>query len=80
MRKNEAELIKSVLKGNPGDFTPLVEKYQSVVYGLAFSLTGDFSMAQDMPAFSPGYIYLVIVPARLWHRQGIFSPCPLHPR
>ncbi len=48
MRKNEAELIKSVMKGNPGDFTPLVEKYQSVVYGLAFSLTGDFSTAQDI--------------------------------
>ncbi len=48
MRKNEAELIKSVMRGNMTDFTPLVEKYQTVVYGLAFSLVGDFSTAQDI--------------------------------
>ncbi len=48
MRKNEAELIKSVMKGKMSDFTPLVEKYQAVVYGLAFSLVGDFSTAQDI--------------------------------
>ncbi|NOX97776.1 MAG: RNA polymerase sigma factor [Nitrospirae bacterium] len=48
MSTNEAELIKSVRQGNMTDFTPLVEKYQTVVYGLAFSLVGDFSTAQDI--------------------------------
>lgn len=48
MGKSEADLIKSVMKGNMSDFTPLVEKYQAVVYGLAFSLVGDFSLAQDI--------------------------------
>ncbi len=48
MKKSEAELIKSVMNGNMTDFTPLVEKYQAVVYGLAFSLVGDFSTAQDI--------------------------------
>ena len=48
MEKSEAELIKSVIEGNMADFTPLVEKYQAVVYGLAFSLVGDFSTAQDV--------------------------------
>lgn len=48
MGKSEADLIKSVMKGNMADFTPLVEKYQAVVYGLAFNLVGDFSTAQDI--------------------------------
>jgi len=48
MGKSEAELIESVMEGNMSDFTPLVEKYQAVVYGLAFSVVGDFSLAQDI--------------------------------
>ncbi len=48
MKKSETELIKSVRAGKIADFTPLVEKYQTVVYGLAFTLVGDFSLAQDI--------------------------------
>ena len=48
MRKSEVELINSVMKGNVNDFTSLVKKYQAVVYGLAFSMVGDFSTAQDI--------------------------------
>ena len=48
MERKEAHLIDSVKEGNLADFTPLVEKYQGVVYGLVLSIVRDFSAAQDI--------------------------------
>jgi DNA-directed RNA polymerase specialized sigma24 family protein len=46
--KTDSEVIQGVRKGNIDDFAVLVRKYQSLAYGLAFSLVGDFATAEDV--------------------------------
>ena len=46
--KTDSEVIGEVRKGNIDDFAVLVRKYQSLAYGLAFSLVSDFATAEDV--------------------------------
>ncbi len=46
--KSDSEVIREVRGGNIDDFALLVRRYQSLAYGLAFSLVGDFATAEDI--------------------------------
>ncbi len=46
--KPDSEVIRNVRAGDIDDFALLVRKYQSLAYGLAFSLVGDFATAEDI--------------------------------
>ncbi len=44
----DSEVIRKVQEGDVDEFALLVRKYQSLAYGLAFSLAGDFATAEDI--------------------------------
>ena len=53
-------LVKRTLQGDKAAFSQLVAKYQTQVYGLALSMSGDFSDAEDLAqeAFLRAYVSL----------------------
>ena len=48
MKKNDAELIQSVLEGDDDAFSMLVKKYQKHVHALAWRKIGDFHVAEEI--------------------------------
>ncbi len=58
--KPDSEVIRNVRAGDIDDFALLVGRYQSLAYGLAFSLVGDFATAEDIcqDAFIAAYCNL----------------------
>jgi len=60
MKTTDEELVRATLNGDQTAFSTLVRKYQSVVYGLTYSLVGSFSDAEDLTqeAFIRAYLDL----------------------
>lgn len=46
--RTDAELVQATRAGNPEPYGELVARYQGHVYGLAYSLVGDWTDAQDV--------------------------------
>lgn len=59
-KATELELIESCLRGNRGDFEPLVSTYQRSVIALAINVTGSYDDAADIvqETFVQAYINL----------------------
>jgi len=60
MKTMDEELVQATLNGDKTAFGTLVRKYQNAVYGLAYSLVGTFSDAEDLTqeAFIRAYLDL----------------------
>ena len=77
--RSDAELVGSTLSGDRAAYGELVARYQGHVYGLAYSLLGDWAEAQDIAqeAFIRAYSNLdqLRQPARFagWLRRVAFS-------
>ncbi len=48
MNLQDAELVQRSLSGDTKAFSRLVERYQNVACALAYSIVGDFSLAEDV--------------------------------
>lgn len=46
--ENDAELVRRCLEGDPEAFRPLVEKYQKVLYNVAYRMVHDCEDARDL--------------------------------
>ena len=59
-RKNEAEIVARVLKGDRQAYALLVEEYKSPIYNLAYRMTGNSEDADDLTqeTFIRAYQYL----------------------
>jgi RNA polymerase sigma-70 factor (ECF subfamily) len=75
----DAELVTTTRGGDPEAYATLVARYQGHVYGLAYSLSGNWADAQDIAqeTFIRAYVNLVQLkdPARFapWLRRITFS-------
>lgn len=60
MKFTDEQLIEKTLSGDKNAYEKLVQKYQDMVYGLAFHFTKNFADAQDIAqeAFINGYLNL----------------------
>jgi len=58
MKTTDEDLVRATLNGDKTAFGTLVKKYQSAVYGLTYSLVGNFSDAEDVTqeAFTRAYL------------------------
>jgi RNA polymerase sigma-70 factor (ECF subfamily) len=81
-QSTDAELVQRVLdSGDAEAYGELVRRYQGHVYGLAFSLLGDWAEAQDMAqeTFIRAYVNLGQLrdPTKFapWLRRVAFGPC-----
>jgi len=74
-------LVEQSKAGNLGAFTELVQRFQGMAFGYAFSLLGDFHLAQDatQEAFIAGYFNLSYIqhPAAFpgWLRRIVHHQC-----
>ena len=59
-RKNEAEIVARVLKGDKQAYALLVDEYKSPIYNLAYRMTGNIEDADDLTqeTFIRAYQYL----------------------
>ncbi|MCG9131771.1 RNA polymerase sigma factor [Candidatus Poribacteria bacterium] len=48
MKKNDADLIHTILSGDDSAFTQLVERYQKQVHALTWRKIGDFHIAEEI--------------------------------
>jgi len=46
--QNDAELILNALQGDLEAYAPLVIRYSNALYSIAYSITGDFHLSQDI--------------------------------
>lgn len=86
MERGDAELVRSVLDGEVRAFEDLVRRYQGAVYGLAYSICGEWAAAQDLTqdTFLRAYLELARLeePARFasWLRRIAFHAALNHLR
>jgi len=81
-RETDAELVGMVReRGDTAAYGKLVTRYQGHAYGLAYSIVGDWTEAQDIAqeAFIKAYVNLHTLdkPERFpaWLRRIVFSAC-----
>ena len=48
MKRNDVDLIHSILSGDDSAFTQLVQRYQKQVHALAWRKIGDFHIAEEI--------------------------------
>ncbi len=81
MERTDVEIVEATLSGSIEDFGQLIIRYQGHIYGLAYSLLGNWCDAQDtaQEAFIRGYIRLSQLhhPERFasWLKQITVSLC-----
>jgi RNA polymerase sigma-70 factor (ECF subfamily) len=60
MERGDSDLIREILSGRTETFGVLVERYQKVIFNLAYRMTSDYDQAQDITqiAFVRAYEHL----------------------
>jgi RNA polymerase sigma-70 factor (ECF subfamily) len=83
---NDAELIRRIHQGEAEAYTPLVERYRNLVYGLAYHQLQNFEDARDVTqeVFVRAYLHLdqLREPHKLtsWLRQMTINQCRMSRR
>jgi RNA polymerase sigma-70 factor (ECF subfamily) len=83
MKFNDEEIVKRVLTGEAESFGKLIQRYQGVVQGLAYHLTGNFEDAEDIAQETFITAYLKLGQLRnpekfaAWLKQITFNCCKM---